>query len=397
MPLYPIFENIAAAAANDALRRAERRVVETGDFVLREGEVNETLFLIESGALTVLKSAGSSDDVEVATLGPGDCFGEISVLVGGAASASLRAASGAVVLSIRLATIPDKSVRSDLVVNIARILATRLSGANTVISRTHEQKMRSMRRQLAAADFLTKSLVLLSTYMLIMPFAGKVNTLIGSTSAFSTLAILMFFAATYEFLRSSGVSPAAYGMGLDGLGDKLRVGVLWSLPFIGFLVALKYFGSLLAPGIIHVVEPNNRQNLVETDSWLVFFAVVAIYVLLTFAQEFIRCSVQSSLDLFRESDDTIRRGSGAMLVANVVFAALHIHLGPMFSLGAFITGLFWGWMYMRTGSYWASSFSHVLVGTIGIFVLGIPSLKDTSAPAPKHRLLFERPVYARRL
>ena len=61
---------------NVAERMAKRRFV-AGDVVIREGDPGEEFFLVSDGAVDVVRQ-----DREVATLGPGDFFGE-SALIGG--------------------------------------------------------------------------------------------------------------------------------------------------------------------------------------------------------------------------------------------------------------------------------------------------------------------------
>lgn len=57
-----------------------------GDLLLREGELGDSLFLIQSGTLRVLRRGQ-----EVARLGAGECVGELAVLDGEPRSASVQA------------------------------------------------------------------------------------------------------------------------------------------------------------------------------------------------------------------------------------------------------------------------------------------------------------------
>lgn len=102
-------------------------------------------------------------------------------------------------------------------------------------------------------------------------------------------------------------------------------------------------------------------------AWLVF---VGVYFVLSFAQELVRCAIQGSLALdYRASGQPDRWRS--VLVANLLFAATHVHLGLLFPLVASVPGLFWGWMYRRERSFLGLGFSHALVGSWAFFALGI--------------------------
>ena len=66
------------------------RSYEPGEDIVREGEAGAQLFIIQSGVVTVVRRVGARE-VEFATLGKGDIFGEMSLLEGLPRSATVRA------------------------------------------------------------------------------------------------------------------------------------------------------------------------------------------------------------------------------------------------------------------------------------------------------------------
>jgi CRP-like cAMP-binding protein len=62
-----------------------------GHVIIREGRVGAAFFIIVSGDVEVVKNINSPDPIIVATLGPGEFFGEISTLKHLPRSASVRA------------------------------------------------------------------------------------------------------------------------------------------------------------------------------------------------------------------------------------------------------------------------------------------------------------------
>jgi len=74
-----------------------RREVGHGEVILREGGILEELSVIETGHAEVTVTGPGGDQQIIATLGPGDAIGEMGLLAGSPASATVRA-SGAVVL-----------------------------------------------------------------------------------------------------------------------------------------------------------------------------------------------------------------------------------------------------------------------------------------------------------
>jgi CRP/FNR family cyclic AMP-dependent transcriptional regulator len=65
---------------------------QTGDIILAEGEVGDTAYLINSGAVEVIAGSGNKAR-SVGTLKDGDIFGEMSLLDPGPRSATVKAVS----------------------------------------------------------------------------------------------------------------------------------------------------------------------------------------------------------------------------------------------------------------------------------------------------------------
>jgi hypothetical protein len=69
-----------------------------GDVILREGEAASALYIIDSGHVAIVRDA--APDTALAELGPGDFFGEMSILQEQAHSATVRASSAVRALRI---------------------------------------------------------------------------------------------------------------------------------------------------------------------------------------------------------------------------------------------------------------------------------------------------------
>ena len=64
---------------------------EAGEMVVEEGDTSTQMFVVIAGELEVIKKGESGGDVRVAVLGPGDWFGEMSIIDVQPRSASVRA------------------------------------------------------------------------------------------------------------------------------------------------------------------------------------------------------------------------------------------------------------------------------------------------------------------
>jgi CRP-like cAMP-binding protein len=114
-------------------------VIAPGDAVFREGEQAREMFVVLGGECAVLKRGKRGGEARVALLGPGDWFGEMSIL-----DVQPRSASVVAVAPTRLLRITSEALdglyRKDLksysliVLNIARELSRRLRVADGIIA-----------------------------------------------------------------------------------------------------------------------------------------------------------------------------------------------------------------------------------------------------------------------
>ncbi len=99
------------------------------EFPVRQGDAGDSFYIIKRGAVEVIVERSSDETVVVATLGPGEFFGEMSLLTGEARSASIRVKEDA-----EFIVIDKESFRSTLINNpsiaesLSRILAERHAG-----------------------------------------------------------------------------------------------------------------------------------------------------------------------------------------------------------------------------------------------------------------------------
>ncbi len=139
--LSPV-EGLGAATAesgspqwNELLSRVTTADYEAAALIIREGEAATRFFILQEGTVEVLKRQESGRERILATLGPGDYFGEIGLLRRIPRTASVRARSAVKTLVVDRDTFVEMIAESDLVSEqIAgtirrRIMAVRLAEA----------------------------------------------------------------------------------------------------------------------------------------------------------------------------------------------------------------------------------------------------------------------------
>jgi CRP-like cAMP-binding protein len=89
MQTSPLFTPFTPAQQSDLLRRFEGHEVTADTDVIRQGEAGQGLFVVLTGQLEVVRSDGGGA-LPLAQLGPGDIFGEMSLLTNQPANATVR-------------------------------------------------------------------------------------------------------------------------------------------------------------------------------------------------------------------------------------------------------------------------------------------------------------------
>lgn len=131
------------ALSDDVLAHLARTLTvhtpESGEIVFREGDDANAMFVVLRGEMEVLKRSKRATESRVALLGPGDWFGEMSIVDIQPRSATVRALAPSRLLRISASDL-DALYRYDLrsysliVLNLARELSRRLRVADGILA-----------------------------------------------------------------------------------------------------------------------------------------------------------------------------------------------------------------------------------------------------------------------
>ena len=72
-------------------KSCKNRTFEAGEYLVKQNDDGIGLFVIMSGKVKVTKTTGDGSEIDIATHGPGDFIGELSVLDGAKRTASVVA------------------------------------------------------------------------------------------------------------------------------------------------------------------------------------------------------------------------------------------------------------------------------------------------------------------
>ena len=140
--VVPIFAGLDGEALEILLEHSETMVVPGDGVIAREGEVNNCMYVIEAGEVSILKCCDTPDPVKLATLGPGEFFGEMCILEAQPRSATGKASGQVTVVKIAAPAFYHLYQRIPrqygiLLLNMARDLSRRLRHLDEVFAARH--------------------------------------------------------------------------------------------------------------------------------------------------------------------------------------------------------------------------------------------------------------------
>jgi CRP-like cAMP-binding protein len=103
----PLFKDVPSHRLHAIAQLAHRNTFRAGETVITMGELGSTLHVIRSGRMNVIRESAGSEPLVLASLGPGEFFGELSLFDRGPRSATVIAAEDAETLSLGRADILD--------------------------------------------------------------------------------------------------------------------------------------------------------------------------------------------------------------------------------------------------------------------------------------------------
>jgi serine/threonine protein kinase len=124
----PFFENFSKDQVNEILKSSDIINVRKGKIVVSEGEIDDSFFIILSGRVGVQKK-----NKDIAAIGRGECFGEMSSFSGQVRAATVLAETNCLLLKISR-TLLDKSSESMQLLFLKNFLMTLIQRLSKTIN-----------------------------------------------------------------------------------------------------------------------------------------------------------------------------------------------------------------------------------------------------------------------
>ncbi len=378
-----LFRGIDRRALGELLRQVGHRLqISPGEDLITEGDAADAIYFVESGGFEVRKRSeqGTGPGVDPGDGGhrigqalAGAVVGEVALLDRGTRSATVRALEDSVVLALRVGDLervagaaPHPAIQMRL--NLAHEMALKIRHSTSSAVRHLEESLLEAQKRVEMGRFMSRVLIGTCLYMFALVLMQPLKALVPDSAVLSALILIGFAVGLYLNIRTSMFPISAYGFTLCNWKPALVEAILFSLPFLALIVALKWALIQTSPAfsersLFDLYRPSGL-GLGGT------LAVVGAYALFVPIQEMVaRSGIQSSLMMFLRPKHRVPM---SIFMSTLLFSSTHLHTSVEFAALVFPMGLFWGWLYSRHPTLVGVVFSHLLIGIWAVFVVSFP-------------------------
>jgi CRP-like cAMP-binding protein len=337
------------------LERMKRISYRPGDIIIKEGDIGDSFYLIDSGRVAVISEKDNHKIIGV--IEEGDFFGELALLTQKPRTATVKAETDATLYQISKKDFDEITQRYPTINGfLLSRLYDRIKSAYGQLELQNEQLKELNRIRTQLASIFTMAVLFITFYTFVLgffssgfisrhEFAEGIKDYVSRAIEVGTLAIVT------RMIINSRLSLEDFGITIKGWRRSVLESVAVSAVVIALLCLFKTVANSYHLGIFKETE------LVCFD----YFGLSYIaYLVVAPLQEFIaRGTVQSTLErLF------VGRSSGfrAILVTSFLFGSLHVYSSINLAILALLTSWLWGWMYNRQQNLIGVSLSHFLIG-----------------------------------
>jgi len=239
--------------------------VKSGKIIFQEGEPGDSLYIIIDGMARVFLNGGGGLSTEIASLGRGECFGEMALLTGRPRSADIEAMTDLILLRLPKDRF-DQLIKKhpSLGVNFAGLLANRLSQTDAVVNRSSAL---AIEQRLPIAQAAVQS----SAVPVSQPIPSFLDLKFLKEKRFwgllfaTALCLLSFL-----FLRTTGLKQSHILL----IELLLAASILWSLGIFSYhAVSL---GLAVLAVLFGATSPEKALSGFSSSSWFLVLGVFAI-------------------------------------------------------------------------------------------------------------------------
>lgn len=385
----PLFKGLSSEQLEAFMPMTSTSSYSSGEYIMKEGEVSEGLFIIKEGVVEIIKKSSDTSKTQIYTRKSGDSIGEMSLIDNAPRSASVQAILPTVVIRIDikdLHALRDQGLPtySEVVTNLVKTLAQYLRSTSEITAEAITAKEKQLKtneglqtelshanRRLEMAISFALAVAMLALYCFItvlvynsaMPFLAKL--VIAAPLA------LVFGYLTLSIIEKKVGHMSRFGLRFDYSLRLVAESLLLSFGLIIFVTVLKW---------LFLVIGDNRPlwdfsfigfdmpRMGTSHVILLNVAIFISYCVLAFFQElFARGMLLSTIEkiFFGHYLKPI-----AIVTSAIIFSALYTHFNYYTMALMIIPYISWGFLFSRHRSVVGVTVSHIIVGLWILYFLG---------------------------
>lgn len=344
-----------------------KKTYSAGEYIIREGEIDQTLLILESGKAEIIKERPPNPPFQIATVEPGETFGEMSLFEPIPRSASVKALEKSEVLIFdirRVENLYNKTLKG-----LGLKLSAVIRNTDQNLVALLEEKIEDFNLRTQASNLFIVMILSAAFYISTeQVYIGIYKTLNSvAISAFGFGVITFQAIAAVLIIKKSKYPLSFYGLTLKNWPQEVYQAIMRTIPVLFLFTMIKWI-------LITTIPKYHSAQLIElfpekTEYSNLYLAFSIIYLLLIPLQEFVvRGCFQGCLRNFFVNRNRVLI---SILGSNLLFASEHAIKSMLFAIGVFFTGIFWGYLYEEQKSLVGVIISHAMIGIWAFFFLNL--------------------------
>ncbi len=244
--------------------------------------------------------------------------------------------------------------------NLRQYLLTSLRQTNDLLSQKINDSEKYYHRLMSCVQLLVMVVLSLSV------FAGLISLSLSIkiVPSYINMALLFFLSiATALTIRKSRLPLSYFGLSTHRIKEQTCLALEYTMTMLAILICFKAMLISFAPGF-------QNHKLLNVNFYPPHFMWFLYIILLAPAQEFVtRCGLQKFICLLFEKSTYAVVGS--IVLSSLLFSVIHILYSWQIFAISLASGLYWGYVFHKTKSFYAVAISHSILGTFVFGALGI--------------------------
>lgn len=341
-----------------------------GAVLYTEGETADAVYFIEEGTVDLLQ-----ENHFLSSIGAGEAVGESAAVLEGKVhgdTAIAAAPTRCIVFDIagfRRSSSRPPEVNHKLAHLFVEKMAAKIGSSQDQLLRVSRDRLRLAETRLRMGQFLVCFLIGISVFFFVVRIIAALHLQVKIHTFVTVPLLIILFSFAILFIQVSGYPLSFFGLTWRNSGRAVVEALLWTPPLIALLIGLKWLLIQFVPDLHGAPLFKLSQVSLDRFDWLTIAAGAIAYPLFVPLQELLaRGILQGCLENFLVGE---KKTALAIILSNLIFSTLHLQISVELALITLFIGLIWGRLYARHHTIVGISLSHMLVGVIGFFVIGL--------------------------